>query len=195
MKINWYPGHMASAKRMLCENLRLIDIAILMLDARIPYSSRNPDLDRLLENKQVLTVLNKADLADPALTKEWVEEFRAKGHEVMAVCGRSVRRADIVLVTTSRAMTTSSRVATSHISRATTSSRAATSSAAVISSVAAISSVAVISSAVDISSVAAISSAVATVSSVADTTVAATDSRADTTVSTLLAMIQMQNIA
>lgn len=96
MKINWYPGHMASAKRMLCENLRLIDIAILMLDARIPYSSRNPDLDRLLENKQVLTVLNKADLADPALTKEWVEEFRAKGHEVMAVCGRSVRRADIL---------------------------------------------------------------------------------------------------
>ena len=64
--INWYPGHMASARRMLEENLKIIDAAIVMLDARLPYSSRNPDLDKLLKNKKQIFVLNKSDLADPA---------------------------------------------------------------------------------------------------------------------------------
>lgn len=96
MKINWYPGHMASARRMLTDNLRLIDIVLLLLDARIPYSSRNPDLDRLTRDKQVLVLLNKADLADPAITAGWVKEFEQKGYAVMTANGKAAKRGELL---------------------------------------------------------------------------------------------------
>ena len=75
---------MASARRMLEDNLKIIDAALVMLDARLPYSSRNPDLDRLLKNKKQIYIMNKADLADPDKTKLWLSYFRARGCESAA---------------------------------------------------------------------------------------------------------------
>ena len=68
MNIQWYPGHMTKAKRMMQENIKLIDIVIELVDARIPLSSRNPDIDQLAQNKARLILLNKVDLADSRYT-------------------------------------------------------------------------------------------------------------------------------
>ena len=79
MNYQWYPGHMTKAKRMMEENIKLIDIVIEVLDARIPMSSRNPDIDTLGKNKSRLILLNKSDLADEKknqLWKEWFQEIR-----------------------------------------------------------------------------------------------------------------------
>lgn len=65
MNIQWFPGHMAKTRRMLAENLKLIDVVIELLDARIPKSSQNPEIDRLTKNKPRVIALNKSDLADP----------------------------------------------------------------------------------------------------------------------------------
>ena len=70
-KINWYPGHMARAKRLLSEQLSRVDVAIELCDARIPRASRNPDLDALMRGKQRLLVLGKADLAEESVTRAW----------------------------------------------------------------------------------------------------------------------------
>ena len=66
MNIQWFPGHMAKTRRMLSENLKLIDVVIELLDARIPKSSQNPEINKLMQNKPRVIVLNKSDLADPA---------------------------------------------------------------------------------------------------------------------------------
>ncbi len=84
MEINWYPGHMAKAKRELSEQLKKVDVVAEVCDARIPHSSRNPDLDRMCAHKKRLMILGKSDLADPALTREWVEHYRALGIRCMA---------------------------------------------------------------------------------------------------------------
>lgn len=78
MDIQWYPGHMAKAKRLLTQQLSRVDLVIELCDARIPHSSRNPDLDYLLKAKQRVLLLNKADLANPADTKKWIEAFRTQ---------------------------------------------------------------------------------------------------------------------
>lgn len=88
MKIQWYPGHMTKAKRMMQEDIRLIDIVIELLDARIPVSSRNPDIDILAQNKSRLILLNKADLADERVTSGWVEYFQKKGLAVIKLDAR-----------------------------------------------------------------------------------------------------------
>lgn len=85
MQIQWYPGHMARARRQVQENLKLVDVAIELLDARIPLSSRNPDIDAILQGYPRLVVLNKADLADPAATAAWREYFTRQGHTALAV--------------------------------------------------------------------------------------------------------------
>lgn len=85
MSINWYPGHMAKAKRLLGEQLARTDLVVEVCDARLPLSSRNPDLNTLLANKRRLLLLNKADLADPALTKEWERLFRDQGIQAYAL--------------------------------------------------------------------------------------------------------------
>lgn len=74
--INWYPGHMAKARRMLQENIKLIDVVVEVLDARAPMATRNPDFDDLFRNKMRVVLLNKADLADPASNKRWLRYFR-----------------------------------------------------------------------------------------------------------------------
>lgn len=73
--INWYPGHMAKTKKQILDDLKLVDIVIELLDARIPISSQNPEIDKLIHNKKRIIVLNKADLADPIETKKWIEYF------------------------------------------------------------------------------------------------------------------------
>ena len=79
MLIQWYPGHMAKARRMLVENLKLIDVVVELVDARAPRATRNPDFDDLFSAKQLVILLNKSDLASPAETKAWVEHYRAEG--------------------------------------------------------------------------------------------------------------------
>lgn len=89
MEIQWYPGHMAKAKRELREILPLLDIIIEVTDARIPKSSRNPDLISLTKNKPRLLLLNKVDLADPEATNQWVASYRAAGEKVLPFNGRT----------------------------------------------------------------------------------------------------------
>ena len=79
MEINWYPGHMARAKRLLADQLSRVDVVIELCDARLPHSSRNPELGRMAMNKQRILLLNKADLADPNLTHAWLQQMRAEG--------------------------------------------------------------------------------------------------------------------
>jgi len=80
--IQWYPGHMTKALRMMQENLKLVDILIELLDARIPASSKNPDIDRLAQNKKRIVVLNKADLAGEAANLAWKAHYEGKGFAV-----------------------------------------------------------------------------------------------------------------
>lgn len=79
MNINWYPGHMAKTKRQITEDLKLIDIVIELLDARIPISSQNPDLREIIGDKKKIVILNKCDLADEKENKKWVSYFEEKG--------------------------------------------------------------------------------------------------------------------
>lgn len=88
MNIQWYPGHMTKAKRMMQEDIKLIDIVIELLDARIPLSSRNPDIDALANNKYRLVILNKCDLADEEVNKKWEAWFQEKGIMVIAINAR-----------------------------------------------------------------------------------------------------------
>lgn len=85
MNYQWYPGHMTKAKRMMQENIKLIDLVIEVTDARIPLSSRNPDIDELGKNKARLILLNKADLADDSKTEQWMEYFRGKGYYAVKI--------------------------------------------------------------------------------------------------------------
>lgn len=89
MKIQWYPGHMTKAKRMMQEDIKLIDLVIEILDARIPISSRNPDIDVLALNKSRLILLNKADLADDRATSGWIRYFEKKGLRVIKLDSRT----------------------------------------------------------------------------------------------------------
>lgn len=83
--IQWFPGHMKKAKELVEDNLKLVDVVIELLDARIPASSANPMLQEIVVNKPRLVALNKADLADPAMTKRWLEYFKAQGIPAVAI--------------------------------------------------------------------------------------------------------------
>ena len=85
MNYQWYPGHMTKAKRMMQENISLIDLVIELVDARVPLSSRNPDIDELGKNKSRLILLNKSDLADPRVNQCWMKYFKEKGFYVLEV--------------------------------------------------------------------------------------------------------------
>ena len=89
--IQWFPGHMTKAQRMIEESMRLVDGVCELLDARIPSASRNPDVDRLAMDKPRLIVLNRADLADPAITAAWREHFRRQGLAAIETDARSGR--------------------------------------------------------------------------------------------------------
>lgn len=83
--INWYPGHMAKARKMMQENIKLIDVVVEILDARIPQSSKNPDIDEMAKGKSRILLLNKADMADPKKTEAWKKYYESKGFFVNAV--------------------------------------------------------------------------------------------------------------
>ncbi|HBH93935.1 MAG TPA: ribosome biogenesis GTPase YlqF [Bacteroides sp.] len=89
MNFQWYPGHMTKAKRQMQEDIKLIDLVIELVDARIPLSSRNPDIDELGKNKYRLILMNKADLADKERTREWSAFFKEKGFFVVSLDARS----------------------------------------------------------------------------------------------------------
>jgi len=85
MQINWFPGHMAKAHRMINEQLKLVDVVIELLDARIPLSSANPIIDRIIAAKPRVVALTKADLAEDSWTEKWLKEFTSKGHPTIAI--------------------------------------------------------------------------------------------------------------
>ncbi len=80
MNIQWFPGHMAKTRRLLAENLSLIDVVIELLDARIPKSSKNPEIDDIIKNKPRVVALNKSDLADERISKEWGKWYNSNGY-------------------------------------------------------------------------------------------------------------------
>ena len=94
--INWYPGHMARTRRLLEEQIRRIDLIIEICDARLPYSSRNPDLDRMIGNKRRLLFMNKSDLADPAANNSWVRYFRSLGIDVSLTDASKLRAKETI---------------------------------------------------------------------------------------------------
>ncbi|MEE1165301.1 MAG: ribosome biogenesis GTPase YlqF, partial [Lachnospiraceae bacterium] len=96
MDVQWYPGHMTKARRMMEENIRLVDLVIELVDARIPLSSRNPDIDALCAGKGRVVLLCKADLADPAKTEEFMAWFREKGILAVAVDARERKAGEVV---------------------------------------------------------------------------------------------------
>ena len=89
MNYQWYPGHMTKARRMMEENIKLIDLVIEVVDARIPMSSRNPDIDNLAKNKARLILLNKSDLSDERLNQQWIDYFAQKGVLCLKLNSRS----------------------------------------------------------------------------------------------------------
>ncbi len=93
--INWFPGHMAKAKREIIESLKKVDIAFLLFDSRIPYSSLNPMLDEILGNKPRLILLNKANVADKNITKAWMDYYKNKGYialDIDSISGYNVNK-------------------------------------------------------------------------------------------------------
>lgn len=89
MQFQWYPGHMTKAKRQMQEDIKLIDLVIELVDARIPMSSRNPDIDEIGKNKARLILLNKADLADERVSDAWMSFFKEKGYYAVKVDSRN----------------------------------------------------------------------------------------------------------
>lgn len=81
--INWFPGHMAKTRRQIAEDLKMIDVVVEILDARIPMSSQNPDIRQITQNKKKIIVLNKYDLSDKNKTERWIEYFTQKGQKVV----------------------------------------------------------------------------------------------------------------
>ena len=92
----WYPGHMTKSIRAIREELKLVDLCIEVLDARVPLSSRNPDIDELAKDKYRLIVLNKSDLADEKKTAAWIEFFKSLGIETLVLCAKEKKTSDAV---------------------------------------------------------------------------------------------------
>ena len=98
--IQWFPGHMAKTRRMISENLSAVDIVIELADARIPRSSRNPEIHRIVGDKPLLTLYNKASLADPVLNKRWLQYSRSIGENSLftdCVTGEGIDKIPIVI--------------------------------------------------------------------------------------------------
>ena len=98
--INWYPGHMTKTRRMLQENLKMIDVVVEILDARAPLASRNPDFDDLFAGKSRVVLLNKSDLADGSATKRWIAHFARRGIEAAGISatGGSAKKIAVALI-------------------------------------------------------------------------------------------------
>ena len=89
--IQWFPGHMAKTRRLMKENLPLVDVVVEITDARVPFSSRNPEMKSLVGSKPRVVILNKCDTADESITQEWIEHYKSKGINAIATDCRSGR--------------------------------------------------------------------------------------------------------
>lgn len=96
MQFQWYPGHMTKAKRAMQEDIKLIDVIIELVDARVPYSSKNPDIDQLANGKSRILLMNKYDLADNVITDEWIKYYENKGYFVAKVNSKNGRGVKVV---------------------------------------------------------------------------------------------------
>ena len=85
MNVQWYPGHMAKAKREIEEKIKLVDIVYELVDSRIPYSSKNPMMTEILKNKHHIIIMTKTKMANPKLTKKWISYYEETGHHVIAI--------------------------------------------------------------------------------------------------------------
>ena len=94
--INWFPGHMAKTRRLLQEQLRRVDLVIELCDARLPFSSRNPELEKMIQGKRRILFLNKSDLADPAVTKNWLKHFRLLGEDAHVISALSLKTKETI---------------------------------------------------------------------------------------------------
>ncbi len=97
MELQWFPGHMAKTRRLLKENIKLVDVVIELVDARLPLSSRNPEIDKIVGNKPRIVVLNKSDMADSATNKQWVSWFKQQGIsavEINSLSGQGITGID-----------------------------------------------------------------------------------------------------
>lgn len=92
--INWYPGHMAKTKRLLAEQISRVDLIIEICDARLPFSSRNPDLDRMAGKRKRILLMNKSDLADPSVSALWLRRFREQGLHVSLIQAKNLKQKD-----------------------------------------------------------------------------------------------------
>ncbi|WP_226674252.1 ribosome biogenesis GTPase YlqF [Rossellomorea aquimaris] len=97
MTIQWFPGHMAKARRQVTEKLKLVDIVIELVDARIPLSSRNPMIEEIIGQKPRLVLLNKADMADPKRTKEWIAYFNEQGVTALSVNAQAGKGLQVIV--------------------------------------------------------------------------------------------------
>lgn len=103
--IQWYPGHMAKAIREIEEKLKLVDLVIVLLDSRIPYSSFNPLLNDLIKNKMVLYILTKKDMADDTLTEQWIQKYRKNDHSnAIAISAKDSKAKTKVMATVEKMM-------------------------------------------------------------------------------------------
>ena len=94
MNIQWFPGHMAKTRRLISDNLKLVDIVLELVDARLPLSSRNPEIDKIVNNKPRILIMNKADIADDAANKKWLSYFKQNGIEAVlcdSLSGRGIK--------------------------------------------------------------------------------------------------------
>lgn len=96
MEINWYPGHMAKTRRQLAEQIKRSDLVIELCDARLPFSSRNPDLDKMIGEKKRILLLNKSDLADPVVNTRWIQYFRQQGIHTELIQAKKIKAKDAI---------------------------------------------------------------------------------------------------
>ncbi len=95
-EINWYPGHMAKTRRLLQEQIGRVDLVIEICDARLPFSSRNPELDKMIGPKKRLLLMNKADLADPEISSQWLRRFRSQGLAVKLIQAKTLKAKELL---------------------------------------------------------------------------------------------------
>lgn len=96
--INWFPGHMAKTRRLLQEQLRRADLVIELCDARLPFSSRNPELEKMITGKRRILFLNKSDLADPGVTKSWLKHFQSRGEDAHVMSAVSLKTKETISI-------------------------------------------------------------------------------------------------
>lgn len=96
MNVQWFPGHMAKTRRLIEENLKLVDIVVELLDARLPMSSRNPQIDEIVKDKPRLILLNKSDIADKEITKKWIEYFSKNNIAAISISSTQSKNLNII---------------------------------------------------------------------------------------------------